>query len=150
MLNEFKKNNFWVKYDENNYKRYYLYLNCVWIEVTKDVYSVYKASYQKMYRDQLKDKDRIIYYENADDFYPYLYESQEYVTLDNITKNDEIIRLQKALCGLPEAEKRIITAIYFENMTERELAKELQMSQQKLHYRKKRVLEKLRDLLLKN
>ena len=70
--------------------------------------------------------------------------------MDKIIEKETKQLLQQIILKLPEEEQRIIIAIYFEDMTEREIAKELHMSQQKLHYRKKKILEKLKNFLSKD
>lgn len=148
MLNDFRKNDFWVLHEDNN-DTYHLRVNSKWIKVTKDVYSVYKNSYQKAYRDQIRETDTLTYYENADDFYPYIHDKTENNIMDKITEKETKRLIQQIVLKLSEEEQRIILAIYFEDITERELAKELHMSQQKLHYRKMRTLKKLRNFLSK-
>lgn len=149
MLNDFKKNDFWVLHEENK-DTYYLRINDEWVEVTKSVYSVYKNSYQKAYRDQIRETDKITHYENADDLYPYIHDKPEKNAMDKIIEKETKQLLQQIIFKLPEEEQRIIIAIYFEDMTERELANELHMSQQKLHYKKKKILEKLKIFLSKD
>ena len=149
MLNDFRKNDFWVLHEENK-DTYYLRINDEWVEVTKSVYSVYKNSYQKAYRDQIRETDKITHYENADDLYPYIPDKPEKNTMDKIIEKETKQLLQQIILKLPEEKQRIIIAIYFEDMTEREIAKELHMSQQKLHYRKKKILEKLKNFLSKD
>lgn len=149
LKNDYKKNTFWVTYDKNNQPSYYLCLKWQRIKVTKEVYSVCKNSYQKMYRDKIRERDTVAHYENADDFYPYMDTKPDIKIMDYIMKKDQKLLLQKAIDELSPEEQRIIFAIYFEEMTERDLADELQMSQQKLHYRKKKILEKLRIFLSK-
>ena len=51
--------------------------------------------------------------------------------MDKIIEKETKQLLQQIILKLPEEEQRIIIAIYFEDMTEREIAKELHMSQQK-------------------
>ena len=56
-------------------------------------------------------------------------------------------RLYDCLIFLPESDRELIEMLYFENMTERECAEILCVSQQNLHKKKQRVLSKLNKLL---
>ena len=56
-------------------------------------------------------------------------------------------RLYDCLIFLPESDRELIEMLYFENMTERECAEILCVSQQNLHKKKQRVLFKLNKLL---
>ena len=58
-----------------------------------------------------------------------------------------IERLYDCLIFLPESDRELIKMLYFENMTERECAEILCVSQQNLHKKKQRVLFKLNKLL---
>ena len=56
-------------------------------------------------------------------------------------------RLYDCLIFLPQSDRELIEMLYFENMTERECAEILCVSQQNLHKKKQRVLFKLNKLL---
>lgn len=56
-------------------------------------------------------------------------------------------RLYDCLIFLPESDRELIEILYFENMTERECAEILCVSQQNLHKEKQRVLFKFNKLL---
>lgn len=59
------------------------------------------------------------------------------------------ITVQKALEQLTADERFIIVRIYFEGDTERELAKEMRLSQSTINSRKKKILLKLRRIIEK-
>lgn len=56
-------------------------------------------------------------------------------------------RLYDCLIFLPESDRELIEMLYFENMTERECAEILCVSEQNLHKKKQRILFKLNKLL---
>lgn len=59
------------------------------------------------------------------------------------------ITVQKALEQLTADERFIIVRIYFEGNTERELAKEMHLSQSTINSRKQKILLKLRKIIEK-
>lgn len=147
MRNDFSNKDFWQINDEHGNKQYYLRINGQWMQVTKEIYSVYKNSYQKMYRDRIREKDKLKHYENIDDFFPYMKGDEIKNPLQIMIEKDMIAYIQNLIGELSLEEQIIINSIYYKEMSERELAKQLHMSQQKLHYRKKRILKKLKHFL---
>ena len=65
-----------------------------------------------------------------------------------LLKQDTSI-LKEALATLTDEEYEIITEIFFNRKTERELAKKLNYSNVNLHKKKKKILKKLKDKLIK-
>lgn len=55
--------------------------------------------------------------------------------------------LYHAVLALPEADRRLVRALFYEGRTEQEYAKELGVSQQAVHKRKARILRELKKFL---
>lgn len=85
MKNDYKRSDFYSKLN-NNDKQYFLKVNNQWIEVTRESYLVCKRSYQKMYRENLKDHNVLIHYENLDTIQRYIIDSQETNILTDLDK----------------------------------------------------------------
>ncbi len=68
MLNDFRNKDFRIIKKEDK-TIYYIRLYGKWLQITKEVYSIYKNSYQKMYRDALKGKDVIEFTEYVENQY---------------------------------------------------------------------------------
>lgn len=144
MQNDFENKDFWVEKDQFNNKKYYIRMYGKWIEISKEVYAVYKNSYQKMYRSMNVEKDVLRYYEDIDLAKPYLIEHHDKDILDTIW-NDELKRLlYSTISKLSAKEKYIIKSIYFDDVSERDLAELLNMKQPTLHYQKIKIIKKLR------
>ena len=141
MLNDFRGRDFWIINKENK-TVYCLRLNGKWVQVTKEVYSIYKSSYQKMYREYQRDKDAVELTE---------YVKSKYVKkanpLNSIVLNEMKDRLEKAIQLLSDDEIRIIHAYYYDDQSERQIAENLGISKTALHYKKIRILEKLKKLI---
>ena len=58
--------------------------------------------------------------------------------------------LHKAILTLSKEEQWLIHEVYFENQTEREVAKQMSVYHNAVHKQKKRILEKLKKILEKN
>ena len=64
-------------------------------------------------------------------------------------RNIEIRQLHKALSLLSDDERYLMEQLYFQERTERELAAQLNLSQNAINKRRQRVLDKLRELMKK-
>lgn len=142
MKNDYRRNTFWIQ-KNNNKVCYYISIHQIKIEVSKDIYTVCRNSYRKILRD-MKRKDCIHYSEIFD--LPYLRSGNN---LDDIVqqihKKFLIEKLYQILSQLPSDEKFIINSLYFKDKTERELANLLHVSLSTLHYRKTKILKKMRE-----
>lgn len=142
MLNDFRNRDFWVEKDNDNNKTYFIKMNGKWIVVSKEVYMTYKSSYQKMYRDYHKSSDDVEYNERIEELY---LESKN--PIDDIWLIYMKERLHKALMEVTEEEQIIIQKLFYEEISERQLASKLGISKTALHHRKKKILNKLRQFL---
>lgn len=68
-------------------------------------------------------------------------------TEEQVLQRMEAEQLHKALSLLTDDERYLIQQIYFEERTERGLAKELKCSQNAVNKRKQRILDKLRHFM---
>ena len=66
---------------------------------------------------------------------------------DEAVENSMIVEMKECLKMLSEEEQFIIKRSYFDNLSERDLAKELQVSQVLINKRKTLILKKLKKLL---
>jgi len=57
--------------------------------------------------------------------------------------------IQEALAKLPEEDRALITALYFDNVSVHKLAKQLGISRAAVRYRRRGALKKLRDMIKK-
>ena len=56
-------------------------------------------------------------------------------------------KVHEALAMLPQDERDLIIQIYFENKTERQIASEYHLAQGTIHWRKTKILEKLKQIM---
>ena len=141
MLNDFRGRDFWIINKENK-TVYCLRLNGKWVQVTKEVYSIYKSSYQKMYREYQRDKDAVELTEYVENKYV-----KEANSLNSIVLNEMKDRLEKAIQLLSDDEIRIIQAYFYDDQSERQIAEKFGISKTALHYRKQKILNKLKKIL---
>lgn len=140
MKNDYVKSHFWYRKDN---KQYFIRVKHQWIEVSKEVYSICKNSHVKMYRDSYRDdklimkyNDNLIYISSIGDPIEYLHKKE----------NKRVI--EEAISQLSLNEQYIIYELYYHNKKEKEIAKKLNISQQLLNYKKKKILKKLKSFLL--
>lgn len=69
---------------------------------------------------------------------------------DQILQKLEFERLYKAILTLSKEQQWLIYKLYFEEQTEREVAKQMSVYHDAVHKQKKRILEKLKKILEKN
>ena len=139
--------------DKNYANKYFLPLHGMLMEVTEEEYkSYYKDKRRQKYIDERS-------YENGDVSYDALDSSDmlgESVLVDIETNVEEQVtnkiileQLHNAFLLLSEEEQNVITAIFKNNLTERELAKQKGVYHNAIHKQKNRILEKLKKFLNK-
>jgi len=153
----------------SNNKQFFIGVDGKQIEVTEEVYIAY---YRSKRRDRyferdiktetaIRDKDGGIigYAPSKEDSLDRLIDSGEDFDNGQDSIEDVVIQgftfdaLHQALDSLPDADRRLIRALFFSNggagMTERECAEKFGISKTALHARKKKVLALLKNLLEK-
>ena len=143
-----------------------LWVSGQFIEVTDEVYEAYTKGDRKMryFESDLKterfllDKDgqikRIIPSREdsldrlMDDQAEQFADQQESVE-DTVFRRVSVERLYAALASLTEKERSLINALFFDELTEREAARVLGLSQPAVHKQKNKILKKLKVFLEK-
>ena len=69
---------------------------------------------------------------------------------DDAVKAVLLDRLQNVLHSLSDDEMALVEELFYLERTEREVARRFRVSQNTIHYRKNKVLDKLRKLMEKN
>ena len=133
--------------------KFFLPLHGMLMEVTEDEYRLYYKN--KRRQKYIDERSR----ENGDVSYDALDSSDmlgESVLVDIETNVEEQVtnkiileQLHNAFLLLSEEEKEVITAIFKNNLTERELAKKKGVYHNAIHKQKNRILEKLKKFLNK-
>ena len=143
MRNDFKRTHFMTK--EVDYKvLYFIRVEGKWISVTKEVYKVCRNSYMKIYYDKKRQEKSYLFTEMEEfasyDYYDPILHIEKVFTREMITS---LLQL------LTKEEQDIIRYIFYYDMTEQSVAEKLHTSQQLINYKKKKILKKLKNLLLK-
>lgn len=136
------------------------------VEVSNDVYRIYQKGENriKYFQYNLKN-NKHIYDKNGTYIYSKLckeeslermIERKQIQLYDNKQDVEDIVehrlkveKLHKAITKLIEEEQKLIQALFFEDKTEREYAKEIKISQPAVHKQKIKILNKIK-ILLKN
>lgn len=139
--------------DKDYANKYFLPLHGMLMEVTEEEYKAYYKD--KRRQKYIDERSR----ENGDVSYDALDSSDmlgESVLVDLETNVEEQVtnkiileQLHNAFLLLSEEEKDVITAIFKNNLTERELAKQKGVYHNAIHKQKNRILEKLKNFLNK-
>lgn len=135
----------------------------IYPEANEEVIAVLKTTERKMQYQEydLKTEQTIIDKENQivtviqsrEDSYERLLEAsvqftdQALGTEELVIQRLEVEQLHRAISCLPDDDRYLIYQLYFEERTERDLAKELQLSQKGINKRKNRILTLLRELM---
>lgn len=120
------------------------------IDVSNDIFLVYKSSDEKEKKQvkKLTDNNVISYY-NYSDSDKELYIKDTIVDESIVDVNDKIIKeaileiLKEGLDSLSSDEFQIIKGLFVGNLKQTDLANKLGISQQTLNYRKKKILKKI-------
>lgn len=131
---------------------HYITINSEKICVSEEVYDVYRQ--MRRQERTLAEKDSrnfVLKYEDFADgeitgeeqIYDFLQPSVEEIALTNIIYH----KLHKAIEMLPQTEREIITAIYFQGYSVHQLAKESGTPYMTISCRKERILCKLKKIL---
>ena len=130
-------------------KPYFVNLGYAVMETTKENYlSYYKDWARERYINRLDKQNQLLSFDALD--------SDEFngsdIVVDSSEHFEDVIdrklmaqRLPKLISKLNEAEKELILNIYFRNISERELAKKMNIPRATLQYRKNQILNQLKN-----
>ena len=141
-----------------------LWINGAYVDVTDEMYSVYFKGQRKMsYFEKDLKSERVLKDKNGDikKIIPSREDSLDRLLSDNkrqfsddsesvesiIQTNDEIDKLHNALKQLSDDEWAIIKMLFYDEMSERDTAKVLGISQVAVNKRKHRILKKLKKII---
>lgn len=152
MKNDYSKDYFWIKEDGLGVKHYYFKINGKYHEVENKVFNVCHNSYMKQIRDNQKDIDLgLISLDGDDNFNNPLVNSlsinDDVIGMLNL--NDKVKEVINEINKLDIKDRELITNLLIEEKTERELAKQLNVSQVAIHKRKTKIIKKIRNNLEK-
>ena len=131
----------------NNKKKYFIKSGKKFIEVPIEVYRLYKADYMKTYR-LLKRKQGLSQITYEEDFMLNSIIDMERYYIEQINKKELLHNLSKAIKLLNDEQYFIIYSIFFKDETEASVARKLNISQQALNWKKKKILLFLKNHLL--
>ena len=148
------------------YNRYYPNYEQIYssVEVKPEVMRVLRSSDRKMrYMEQQLKASRFVVDQKSGiaQFFPGRESSLEYMAEENhqpvvderpgpeeqFLHSERLRQLWITLEGLTDAERKLIHALYFEQMSERQFSQIVGVSQQAINYRKRKILSKLRRVL---
>ena len=129
----------------------FIYMNGVAVSVTEEVYYTYHK--MKRYEKTLIEKDnrnRLIHYDAwGDEFISKVpMNGNPMPTPEDIVISKQTqLRLYQSLSLLPEAERDLIRALFFEGKSMAALSKQLKIPPRTIGYRRDRTLKKLREMM---
>ena len=149
MKNDYSKNYFWkIKNPKTQKYKFYLRPNGKLVEVNEDVFKVRYNSYKKLMRDNIRDNQVKLMSLDSQ-----VVDDITYLDVIADNKNMNIENKHKLSMILDEInrlninDKELITNLLIQEKTERELEKQLHVSQSTIHKRKNNILKKLRKKL---
>ena len=153
MNNDYNNSYFWrIRDPETGEIKRYFKIKGKLIEVDRDVFNICYNSYEKMNREIANDcKVNLISLDAFDKEGAELSNdvNVELNLLDHIDRKDKINEIMKLISKLDSHDRELITNLLVYEKTERELAKQLNVSQNAINKRKKTILKKIRKNLLK-
>ncbi len=144
-------------------RRYYIELNEQEFEVSRELYDAYMKGYRKerYFTHDLKKERRRVDEKTGEvrmipgreDSYERLLEAEKYFMAEAESVEDAAIRavmlekLSEALQMLTLKERRIIYSLFYKEISEVQLAKDMGVARTTLQSQKYRILEKLRKIM---
>lgn len=127
-------------------KHYYVTINGQRVPVSEEVYRAYR---QPAWREHKRRTVRLEMERSLDILIDDGFDlSNDTQLVDELVADKQLMDvLLKTLSELTDEERNLINVLYFQSMSERQAAELFSTSQQAVNKRKRRVLEKLRDLL---
>lgn len=150
---DYKRKDFKEIKTVNNEKKFFIRIGKEFIEVPIEIYRLYKADYMRAYRKQKRDikfiqgnyidDNLLAQYTNS------IWDMDKYY-INLIDKKDSIHNLLEAMSHLNKEQYFIIYSLFFEEQTESSVASKLNITQQAVNRKKKKILLFLKKLLLKS
>ena len=134
-------------------KNYYIFLGDLKVDVSEEVYKGYwQETNRENYLKRLDKENRLGYFSEfvSDEVARSIEERliDKAVDLAKLVEvKMQIKALNRALDNLSPDEREIIQALFYEEITQRDLAKKLNISQGAVFRRKEKILKKLKVLL---
>ena len=133
-------------------EKYFIPIEGKLIEVEENVYLAYfRMERNERWQEGKKGHHKVLSYDALDDGEILGIENIADVTaltMDEITYAHELRdKVRHAIALLPKAQRELIHALYYKELSEWEAAKRSGVSQNKIHKDRKKILEKLRLIL---
>ena len=132
-------------------KKYYIRVPEALVEVSEEVYKTYR--YMDRHSQTLEEKDsrnQVLYYDALDtdeilgaDMFP---DQSSPSVEDQVIANVMSAKLRRCLALLPEEDRKLIQAIYYEGLSEEAAGQRFGISQPAISKKRDRILQKLQKL----
>lgn len=152
-MNDYKKTDFFTVVNKNDgTKKYYLKVKGKLVEVNKNVYLVCHSSYQKQSRDIKRDQLHHLIsldtpFENNASMLDMLSDNPDLV--QDIHNKYLLHKVLLAIRTLKKHDQDLIIELYLNEHSEQEVAQQLNVSQQAISKRKKRIIKKIKEIVKK-
>lgn len=135
-----------------NNRKYVIYVNNQAVEVTKEIYKEYWKSIEHERYLTKQIRNTWVYLDHLfDEFESNTLEISLIEDLDptknNAIRSEMIEMLYKAIRSLSKEEQELISAIYFDDLTDREYARLTHQKQTTVSWKHRKTLEKLKNLI---
>lgn len=118
------------------------------VEVSEEVYRAIKQPQWREKKRQIVRQKKEVSLEALEEKGNTLYEDREQASIEEtIIRNIVREQLMKAFAKLSNEERLIIYGLYFDEKSEREIARMMGLSQAAIHKRRNRILEKLKKFV---
>lgn len=148
MKNDYNKDYFWIKTDpEDHTKHYFFNINENLVEVTKEVFNTCYASYKKMTREIIEDKQAGLISMNIEVNQISLIDQikEEDSILENVIRKEKLDKVLQMINKLDEQDRKLMINLLIYEKSQKELADMLHMSQQGISKRKSKIIKKFQE-----
>lgn len=143
-------------------KKYYIIINGEKYEISEEIYNIYYKSrryeqyfmYEKKTGEIIIEGEKVTFKDSLEISIEKLEQEgiemkHNYNLEEDVLLKEKINAVHNALSKLTDEEYQIIKELFFYRRTEREVAKTLNCSNVNLHKKKKKILKKLKNKLIK-
>lgn len=134
-------------------EKYFIPIEGKLIEVEENVYiAYYKMGRRERYLEERDQENCVLSYDAMDRdgmVGQEMFHDPGTPSLEDLAIAKELLdQLHRCIGMLPQAERELIKAIYFDGMSDTDYAKKVKRSQQIVSYNHKRILSKMKKLLM--
>lgn len=146
---DYRRSSFKIDGDADN-RRYYIKIKSEYVEVSKEVYKICKASYDKIrYIHKVEVAKSVMYYDDIDLATFFICANNEYSITDEIIIKDLYELILNEISKLSEPDRTIAWLVFVEERSISEVSRLINIPRKTVTYRKNNIQKKFQEKIKK-